>query len=51
MNLEQLEEKEKEIQRSYLNIDRDQAALRQQVGEIREDHSSIAQRVGSIPER
>ena len=42
MNLEQLEEKEKEIQRSYLNIDRDQAALRQQAGEIREDHSSIA---------
>ena len=42
VNLEQLEEKEKEIQRSYLNIDRDQAALRQQAGEIREDHSSIA---------
>ena len=41
VNLEQLEEKEKEIQRSYLNIDRDQAALRQQAGEIREDHSSI----------
>ena len=42
VNLEQLEEKGKEIQRSYLNIDRDQAALRQQAGEIREDHSSIA---------
>ena len=42
VNLEQLEEKEKEIQRSYLNIDRDQAALRQQAGEIREDHSYIA---------
>ena len=42
VNLDQLEEKEKEIQRSYLNIDRDQAALRQQAGEIREDHSSIA---------
>ena len=42
VNLEQLEEKGKEIQRSYFNIDRDQAALRQQAGEIREDHSSIA---------
>ena len=42
MNLEQLEEKEGEIQNSYRQIDREQEELRHQAGEIRQDHSSIA---------
>ena len=42
MNLEQLKEKEDEIQNSYRQIDREQEELRHQAGEIRQDHSSIA---------
>ena len=42
MNLEQLKEKEGEIQNSYRQIDREQEELRHQAGEIRQDHSSIA---------
>lgn len=42
MNLEQLKEKEGEIQNSYRQIDREQKELRHQAGEIRQDHSSIA---------
>ena len=42
MNLEQLKEKEGEIQNSYRHIDREQEELRHQAGEIRQDHSSIA---------
>lgn len=42
MNLEQLEEKEKDIQKSYGEIDREKEELRRQAGEIRADHSNIA---------
>ena len=42
MNLEQLEEKEANIQKSYQQIDREKEELRKQAGEIRADHSSIA---------
>ena len=42
MNLEQLKEKEGDIQNSYRQIDREQEELRHQAGEIRQDHSSIA---------
>ena len=42
MNLEQLKEKEGELQNSYRQIDREQEELRHQAGEIRQDHSSIA---------
>ena len=42
MNLEQLEEKEKDIQKSYVEIDREKEELRRQAGEIRADHSNIA---------
>lgn len=42
MNLEQLEEKEKNIQKSYGEIDREKDDLRRQAGEIRADHSNIA---------
>ena len=42
MNLEQLKEKEDEIQNSYRQTDREQEELRHQAGEIRQDHSSIA---------
>ena len=43
MNLEQLKEKEGEIQNSYRQIDREQEELRHQAGEIRQDHISIFQ--------
>ena len=42
MNLEQLKEKEEEIQKNYRQIDRDQDELRRQASEIREDHKNIA---------
>lgn len=42
LNLEQFEEKEKEIQNSYAQIQRDRAELKHQVDEIREDNSHIA---------
>lgn len=42
MNLAQIQEKEDEIQSSYRRIEREQEELRQQAGEIRQDHSSIA---------
>ena len=42
LNLEQLQEKEQEIQKNYRQIDRDQDELRYQASEIRQDHKSIA---------
>lgn len=42
MNLEQLKEKEADIQKSYGQIDREKEELRHQAGELRADHSSIA---------
>ena len=42
LNLEQLQEKEQEIQKNYRQIDRDQDELRHQASEIRQDHKSIA---------
>lgn len=42
MNLEQLKEKEADIQKSYGQIDREKEELRRQAGELRADHSSIA---------
>ena len=41
MNLEQLEEKEADIRKSYQQIDREKEELRRQTGEIRADHSTI----------
>lgn len=42
LNLEQLQKKEEEIQKTYRQIDRDQDELRRQALEIREDHQNIA---------
>lgn len=42
LNLEQLREKENEIQNSYARIQRDRAELKHQVDEIQEDNSHIA---------
>ena len=42
LNLEQLQKKEEEIQKTYHQIDRDQDELRRQALEIREDHQNIA---------
>lgn len=42
LNLEQIQEKEKEIQSGYLQIQRDREELKHQVDEIQEDNSHIA---------
>lgn len=42
MNLEQMDEKTANIQKSYHQIDREKEELRRQAGEIRADHSTIA---------
>lgn len=42
MNLEQLDEKNSDIQKNYAQIEREKEEIRRQSGEIRADHSSIA---------
>ncbi len=42
LNLEQLQEKEKDIQNSYAQIQRDRAELKRQMEELSEDNSHIA---------